>query len=94
MERNACFGVMRVFLKGTQCPSQMSGHFLETLQCTCEGKEINLQSNLVQVVAEAIEDQKRIGKQLMLRGILSTKWREAIATFTKERIGSKASHLV
>ena len=30
----------------------------------------------------------------MLRGILSEKWRKAIATFTKERIGCKASQLV
>ena len=67
---------------------------METVQFICEGKEINLQSNPVRIVAEAIEDQKRIGKQLMLRGVLSKKWREAIATFKKERIGSKASYLV
>ena len=30
----------------------------------------------------------------MLRGFLSKKWREAIAMFTKERIGSKTSQLV
>ena len=53
-----------------------------------------MQSNPVQIVAKAIEDQKRIGKHLMLRGVLSIKWREAIATYTKERIGSKASYLV
>ena len=93
-ERNECFGVMRAFLKGTQCPSQVSRPFLETLQCVCEGKEINLQCNPVQIVAKSIEDQKRIGKKLMLRGILSKKWRKTIATFTKERIGSKASQLV
>ena len=94
MERNACFGVMRAFLKSTQCPIQVSVPFMETVQCICEGEEIKLQSNPVRIVAEAIEDQKRIGKHLMLRGISSTKWRAAIATFTKERIGSKTSHLV
>ena len=67
---------------------------MKTLQCICKGKEVHLQSNPVRVVAEAIEDQKRIGKHLMLRGILRKKWREAISMFTKERIGSKASHLV
>ena len=30
----------------------------------------------------------------MLRGILSRKWRDAIAEYTKERISSKAGHLV
>ena len=94
MERNACFGVMRAFLKSTQCPIQVSVPFMETVQCICEGKEKQVQSNPVLVVAEAIEDQKRIGKQLMLRGILSKKCREEIAMFTKERIGSKASQLV
>ena len=93
-ERNACFGVMKAFMKGMQCPSQVSKSFLQTLQCVCEVKEMNLQCSPVQIVAKAIEDQKRIGKQLMLRGILSKKWRKAIATFTKERIGSKASQLV
>ena len=93
LERNAFFGVMRAFLKVTQCPSQVNGPFMETVQCICEWKEIHLQSNPVRVVVEAIEDQKRIGKQLMLRGLLSKKCREAIAKFTKERIGSKASQL-
>ena len=45
-------------------------------------------------VAAAIEDQRRIGQHLMLRGILSKKWQEAIAVYTKERVGSKAGHLV
>ena len=66
VERKACFGVMRAFLKIRQCPSQVSVPFMETVQCICEGKEIQIQSNPVRVVAEAIEDQKRIGKQLML----------------------------
>ena len=30
----------------------------------------------------------------MLRGILSKKWSDAIAGYTKERISSKAGHLV
>ena len=44
--------------------------------------------------AAAIEDQKRIGKHLMLCGILSRKWRDAIAEHTKERVQCKSSHLV
>ena len=68
----------------------LSGNF----QCVCEGREINLQCNPAQIVAESIEDQKRIVKHLMLRGILSDKWRKEIATFTKERIVSKAIQLV
>ena len=48
LERNECFGVMSAFLKSTQYPSQVSRPFLETLQCLCEGKEINLQCNPVQ----------------------------------------------
>ena len=44
--------------------------------------------------AAAIEDQKRFGKHLMLRRIISRKWRDSIAEHTKERIHSKAGHLV
>ena len=47
-----------------------------------------------QKAAAAIEDQRRIGKQLMLRGILSRKWRDAIAEYTKEIIHRKSGHLV
>ena len=54
LERKECFGVMKTFLKGTQCPIQVSGPFLETLQFECEGKEIELQCNPAQIVAKAI----------------------------------------
>ena len=52
------------------------------------------QGRIGRTVAAAIEDQKRIVQHLMLRGILSTKWRDAITEHTKERVQCKAGHLV
>ena len=46
------------------------------------------------MVAEAIADQQKIGKHLMLRGFLSSIWRQAIDHHTKVRINSKSTLLV
>ena len=58
------------------------------------GNDIVITGRVGHHVAAAIEDQKRIGRHLMLHGILSKKWQEAIAAHTNERVGSKMGHLV
>ena len=81
-------------LHGIRCPDQVIRLFVEALRCLCEGKDIHIMGHIGRKVAAAIEDQRRIRQQLMLRGILSRKWRDAIAEYTKERIHSKVGHLV
>ena len=81
-------------LKGIKCPDQVICPFVETLRCLCEEEEIKIRGKIGKTTAAAIEDQKRIGKHLMLRGILSRKWRDENAEYTKKRVQCKASHLL
>ena len=81
-------------LKGIRCPDQVARLFVEALKCLSEGRDITITDRVGNQVAAAIEDQRSIGQHLMLRGILSRKWQDAIAEYTKERVGSKAGHLV
>ena len=72
----------------------MPGSGFETTRCLCKEEEIKITGKIGRTTAAAIEDQKRIGKHLMLLGILSRRWRDAITKHTKERVQCKASHLV
>ena len=92
--RDESFVVVMKTLQGIMCPDQVIRPFVEALICLSEGKDITITGSRGEKAAAAIEDQRRIGQQLMLRGILIRKWRDAIAEYTKERISSKAGHLV
>ena len=81
-------------LQGIRRPDQVARPFVEALKFLSEGKDIIITGKVGNQVAAAIEDQRRIGQHLMLGGILSKKWQEAIAEHTKERVGSKMGHLV
>ena len=81
-------------LKGIRCPDQVVRPFVEALKCLNKGKDITIMGSIGKKAAAEIEDQRRIGQHLMLRGIMSRKWRDAIVEYTKERISSKAGHLV
>ena len=81
-------------LQGIRCPDQVARPFVEALKCLSEGRDITITGKVGNQFAAAIEDQRRIGQHLMLRGILSRKWKDAIAAYVKERVRSKAGHLV
>ena len=81
-------------LQRIRCPDQVARPFVEALKCLSEGRDIIITGKVGNQFAAAIEDQRRIGQHIMLRGILSRKWQDAIAAYTKERVGSKAGHLV
>ena len=81
-------------LQGIRCPDQVARLFVEALKFLSEGRHITITDQVGNQAAAAIEDQRRIGQHLMLQGILSKKRQEAIALYTKERVGSKAGHLV
>ena len=53
-------------LKGIKCPDQVICPFVEALRCLCEGEEKKIMEKIGRTAAAAIEDQKRIGKHLML----------------------------
>ena len=88
------FDVVTKTLQGIRCPDQVIRWFVEALKCLSEGKDITITGSIGKKAAAAIEDQRRIIQHLMLRGILSRKWRDAIAEYTKEKFSSKAGHLV
>ena len=67
---------------------------MEALRCLCKGEEIKITGKIERIPAAANEDQQMIGLHLKLRGILSRRWRYAIAEHTKERVQCKAGHLV
>ena len=92
--RNEIFEMVTKTLQGIRCPDQVVCPFVEALKCLSEGKDITITERIGKKVATAIEDQRWICKHLMLRGILSRKWRDAIAEYTKERISSKEGHLI
>ena len=76
-------------LQGIRCPDQVARPFVEALKCMSEGKYITITGRVGHHVAAAIEDQRRIGQHLMLRGILSKKWQDAIAEHTKKEFEVK-----
>ena len=84
--RNESFEMVMKTLQGIRCPDQVVCPFVEALKCLSEGKDITITERIGKKVASAIEDQRRIGQPLMLRGILSRKWQDAIAGYTKERV--------
>ena len=59
--------VMKKTLQGINCPSQVMGPYLEMIQSISNDREVEMAGNICTIVAEAVEDQKRIGRQLMLR---------------------------
>ena len=67
--RDGSFTINGKTLRGIKCPDQVIRKFLEVLKCLCTGKEIEITDRVGKTIAGAIEDQKRIGKHLMLRGI-------------------------
>ena len=86
--------MVRKTLHVIRCPDQVARPFVEALKFLIEGKDIILTGRVCHHVAAAIKDQRRMGQHLMLRGILSKKWQDAIAEHTKERVSSKMGHLV
>ena len=87
------FEMVRKTFQGIRCTDQVIRSFVEAWRCLCEGKDITIMGRIGKKAAAAIDDQRRIGQHLMLRGILSRKWQDAIAEYTKEIISSKAGHL-
>ena len=75
--RNEIFEMFMKTLQGIRCTYQVVRPFVEALKCLSEGKDITITERIGKKVAAAIEDQRRIGQHLMLRGILSRKWRDA-----------------
>ena len=63
--REECFEMTEKKLRSIQCPIEVEGTFIETLQCIFKGKDKKLRINPCQQVSEAIEDQKRMGLNLM-----------------------------
>ena len=92
--RNEILEMVNKTLQGIRCPDPVSRPFVEALECLSKGRDITIMERVGEKVAAAIEDQRRIGQHLMLRGIVSRKWQDAIAGYTKERVSSKAGHLV
>ena len=86
--------MVRKTLQGIRCPDHVARPFVEALECLSKGRDITITDRVGNQLATAIEDQRRIGQHLMLRGILIRKWQDAIEGYTKERVGSKAGHLV
>ena len=77
----------------TGFPTLVLRTFMKAFECICKGKEI-MASGIVGVkVEEAIEDQKIMEVHLLLQGLLSKKWRQAMGNFTTKRIASKNAQL-
>ena len=92
--REESIAVMKKVLQSTNAPSQMTGPFLELVQNVSGDNDVTLTGQICPVVSEAIADQQKIGKHLMIRGFLSKNWHQAIEHHTKVRINSKSTLLV
>ena len=86
--------VMEKILRSTNVPKQVAEPFVEMVRRLSADKNFNIPCQTCPKVAEAIEDQHQIGKHLMLRGFLSSKWRKAIEHHTKVRARSKSAQLI
>ena len=67
---------------------------MEMVRSLSADKDFQMPCHTCPKVAEAIEDQHHIGKHLMLRGFLSSKWRKAIEHHTKVQASSKSAQLI
>ena len=92
--RTENIATMKKILQSTSVPTKVAGPFLEMVQSLSDDKDVTLTCQTCPMVVEAIADQQKIGKYLMLRVFLSSKWRQAIGHHTKVRINSKSALLV
>ena len=83
--------LMQKILQGTNLPKQVADPFVETVQSLSTDKGITVTCHTCPMVAEAIENQRQIGKYLMLQGFMSSKWRKAIEHHTKVQKSSKSA---
>ena len=72
--RTESIAIMKKILQSTNVPTQVAGTFLELVQDFSGEKDVTLTGQICSMVAEAISDQHKIGKHLMLLGFLSSKW--------------------
>ena len=92
--RTESIAIMKKILQSTNVPKQVAGPFLEMVHSLSTDKDITVTCHTCPMVAEAIEDQRQIGKYLMLRVFLSSKWHHAIKHHTKVQTNSKSALLV
>ena len=86
--------MIRKTLTVTKCPPQILYPFMEMIHSIVEDRGVEIDNKVCPTVVMAIRDQERMGKALLLRGFLSTKWRTAMEKYTKERVDSKISLLI
>ena len=67
---------------------------MEMVRSLSADKDFKIPCHICPKVAESIKDQHQIGKHLMLRGFLSSKWRKAIENHKKVRASSKSAQLI
>ena len=92
--RRESITVMEKALRSTNVPNQVTEPFVEMIRNISADTDLQIPGHTCPKVAEAIEDQRHIGKHLMLRGFLSSKWRKAIEHHTKVRASSKSAQLI
>ena len=85
---------MEKILQSTNVPKQVAEPFVEMVRSLSADKDFKIPCNTCPMVAEAIEDQQQIGKHLMIRGFLSSKWHKAIEHHTKVQTSSKSAQLI
>ena len=85
---------MRTILWCIRCPKQVMEPFFEEIRGAMEGEETHHPQKLFREVLDAIEDQTRFGRNLMIRGFFSKKWTDAISNYTNKWVQSKATALV
>ena len=85
---------MEKALQSTNVPKQVTEPFVEMIRSISADTDFQIPCHTCPKVAEAIDDQHRIGKHLMLRGFVSNKCRTAIEHHTKVRASSKSAQLI
>ena len=92
--RTESIAIMTKILQSTNVPKHVAGTFVEMVHSLSTDKDITLTSQKCPMVEEAIEDQQKLGKYLLLWVLLSSKWSQAIKHHTKVRTNSKSALLV